>query len=136
MTLEVIGLVWLLVLVLVCVVFVIPSIIAFRQHHPNRWAILAVNVCLGGTGIGWAAALIWALHAFHRSSEVAGSHGGESGLNVFANDVKRLSLVATSGGFTTTEAVAEIERLGRLRTEGFLNDFEYASLKAAVLGRV
>jgi Superinfection immunity protein len=41
--------------------FFSPTIIAhWRQHH-FRWPITAVNIVLGLTGIGWLAALVWAV---------------------------------------------------------------------------
>jgi hypothetical protein len=42
-------------------VYVMPSIIAFSRLHPRRWAILAINLLLGISGIGWGIAFIWAL---------------------------------------------------------------------------
>ncbi|OON81581.1 superinfection immunity protein [Streptomyces tsukubensis] len=38
-------------------VYLLPSIIAFRRGSPHRWAALAVNVILGATVIGWLVAL-------------------------------------------------------------------------------
>lgn len=45
--------------------YLIPALIAFVRRHPSRWAILAVNAILGGTGFGWVLALVWALSATH-----------------------------------------------------------------------
>jgi hypothetical protein len=128
--------------------YVLPTIIAFRRHHPNRWLIAAINVFLGATGIGWAGALVWAFHAAHRTEQADGSHGGESGLNLFVNDVRRVSVVGSGAGpaernapasaapLSTSRAVADLERLGRLRGTGHLSEAEFASLKASVLQRV
>ncbi|GJE60461.1 superinfection immunity protein [Methylobacterium trifolii] len=128
--------------------YVLPTIIAFKHHHPNRWLIMAVNVFLGGTGIGWAVALVWAFKAALRTEQADGSHGGESGLNLFVNDVQRVRLIgagsespATGSNETGTRvtpgtAVLELERLGQLRDGGHLSDTEFASLKAAVLQRL
>ena len=41
----------------------LPSIIAFARGIAHRWWVLLVNVLLGGTGIGWIVALVWALVA-------------------------------------------------------------------------
>lgn len=71
------------ILVLLLVLF-IPTIVAFRREHPNRWLIFIVNLAFGGTVVGWVAALVWALHYAHISEE--GSNGSESGINVFVND--------------------------------------------------
>lgn len=53
--------IWLLLLIGPLIYF-LPSIIAFRRKHLNRVAILVVNVFLGFTGIGWVAALVWAVY--------------------------------------------------------------------------
>ena len=47
--------------------FLLPSIMAFRRRHVHRWAILATNLLLGATGVGWFVALMWALQAPDRS---------------------------------------------------------------------
>lgn len=124
--------------------YLLPTIIAFRRRHPNRWLITAINVFLGGTGIGWLGALVWALGAVHVSNVAGGSHGGELGLNLFANDARTIRL---AGPVPTADAraptpptvamvVAEIERLCALRTAGHLSEREFADLKADALRRV
>lgn len=70
------------------IIYIIPSFVAFRRNHPNRWIILVINLAFGGTIIGWGIALVWAMRAAHRVGST--SSGGESGLNLFVNDVKRL----------------------------------------------
>ena len=52
----------LLMLALVAIYFV-PSFIAFGRNHHQRAAILATNLLLGWSGLGWAAAFIWACTA-------------------------------------------------------------------------
>ncbi|HEV7252010.1 MAG TPA: superinfection immunity protein [Mesorhizobium sp.] len=133
------ALLWLVGILL----FITPTVIAFRREHPNRWLILAVNAFLGSTGIGWGVALVWALHAVHRTREATGAHGGESGLNLFANDVSRIRLEPTrraAQGTTetlkTAEALQEIERFQRLKEQGFIGEEDFAKLKAAVLQRL
>jgi membrane protein YdbS with pleckstrin-like domain len=51
----------LLVFAAVIVVWLVPAIVAYRRHHRNTQAILALDFFLGWTGIGWVAALVWAL---------------------------------------------------------------------------
>lgn len=72
-------------------IYLIPLIVAFVRHHPNRWAIAAINVALGGTGIAWLGSLVWAMGAVHKSP--TGSNGGESGLNLFINDPVTVQLL-------------------------------------------
>ena len=127
-------------------IYAIPSIIAFRRRHPNRFAILVINIAFGGTGIGWLGALVWALSAVHLSNETGGSNGGESGLNLVANDAKPVRLVSQPANAVTdrlgegsptsiTAAVSQIERLSTLRANGHLTESEFTDLKATVLNR-
>ena len=75
--------------------YFLPSIIAFNRHHANRWPILLVNTVFGTTVIGWFGSLIWAFHAVHKPVNTPvgqQSPGGQSGLNIFANDEKRVHI--------------------------------------------
>lgn len=47
--------------VLAIVAYIAPYLVALRRAHPNATAIGALNLLLGWTGIGWVAALVWAL---------------------------------------------------------------------------
>jgi len=76
--------------IIFCLIYMAPSIVAFRRNHPNRWLILVINFAFGGTIIGWGIVLVWALHAIHRLG--AAASGGESGLNIFVNDTKTIHL--------------------------------------------
>jgi len=51
----------LLVMLVLCVPYFIPTFIAFYRKKVNLAAILAMNVLLGWTFVGWVIALIWAL---------------------------------------------------------------------------
>ena len=41
-------------------VYVIPTVIAVRNRHPKRGAILLVNLFLGVTVLGYIGAMLWA----------------------------------------------------------------------------
>lgn len=71
-------------------IYIAPTFVAFRRNHPNRW----INVASGGTISGWGVAMVWAMRAAHRVGAV--SSGGESGLNLFVNDVKKIQVIDTS----------------------------------------
>ena len=45
--------------------YFLPTIIAGRRKHHNLPAIIAVNLLLGWTLLGWLIALIWSLTAVH-----------------------------------------------------------------------
>jgi hypothetical protein len=51
--------------------YFVPTILAFRRRHPQIMAIVALNLFLGWTFLGWLGALIWAL--------VVNNDGNESG---------------------------------------------------------
>lgn len=48
--------------VLLLVLFFIPTIIAFRRDHRNRWVSFLINLAFGATVLGWVGALIWAMN--------------------------------------------------------------------------
>lgn len=43
-----------------------PTLIARQRNHPNTAAILALNLLLGWTFVGWVLALVWSLTAINR----------------------------------------------------------------------
>lgn len=49
---------WIILLVVLPLTFV-PSIVAFRRSHPQKWLIAVVQFL---TLIGWVIALIWAMN--------------------------------------------------------------------------
>ena len=51
----------LLLMIVVGLLHFIPAVIAFVRDHQSKWAILAVNLLFGWSGIGWIIALIWSL---------------------------------------------------------------------------
>ncbi len=51
---------------LVLILYFLPAIIASERIHPNSRAILALNLLLGWTFIGWVIALVWSLTAINR----------------------------------------------------------------------
>ena len=115
------------------IIYVLPTIIAFRRNHPNRWIILVINVAFGGTIIGWGVAMVWAMRAAHRVGST--SSGGESGLNLFINDVKKIQVVEPPPR-PQASAVQELERLHELLVRGAISQVEFDGLKAKLLGGV
>lgn len=47
------------VLIVLLVIYLVPAILADKIHHPQRGRILALNLGLGWTGVGWIAAALW-----------------------------------------------------------------------------
>lgn len=52
---------WTAVLAAGAAVYFLPAIVAFRRGHLNRNAILMLNLLLGWTVLGWAAAMVWSV---------------------------------------------------------------------------
>jgi len=117
------------------VIYFLPTIIAFSRAHPNRWPIFLINLFFGTTGVGWLGALIWSLHKVH--DPVSGrSAGGESGLNIFANDTKIVELKAPPELPKATGSapnIADLERLASLFERGLLSEPEYIQQKERIL---
>ena len=49
-------------------VYFVPVIIVSVRQHPNAASIIALNVLLGWTFLGWVVALVWSLSRFSDSS--------------------------------------------------------------------
>lgn len=47
-------------------VYLLPSFVAVCRGHTSLPAIIALNILLGWTFLGWVAALVWSLAAFDR----------------------------------------------------------------------
>lgn len=41
--------------------YFLPSIIAYKRRHRNFAALLALNILLGWTVLGWVCSLVWSL---------------------------------------------------------------------------
>ena len=84
------------VLLMLVALYFLPSIVAFSRRHANRWLILLLNAVFGATVLGWFGCLIWAFHAVHKPVGAPvgqTSAGGQSGLNLFVNDEKRVRII-------------------------------------------
>lgn len=144
------GLIFFIVLLAAMAAYVAPIVIAFSRRHPNRWVIFGITIFLGGTGLGWFAALIWSLSAVHRSNDPHGSHGGESGLNITANDPITLRLEPAS---SFPPAIApppltapahplegdlldRLERLKRLHDAGAVDDDQFRRMRDRLVGEM
>jgi len=148
-----VGHVFFAIAVVVGLVLMIPTFIAFYRQHPNRWLIGVINVVFGPTLFGWLICLVWALDAAHRSP--TGNHGGESGLNLFANDVQDIRFVQTPEASSSAQPepqgpqnprtehadphgddADQLKRLKQLFDQGLLDQDEYAHLKGQIIDRI
>ena len=51
----------LLLVVLIFVIYFLPTLIAFLRQHKNSLAIFLLNLLLGWTVLGWVASLVWSV---------------------------------------------------------------------------
>ena len=49
-----------IVLLLIVLIYMLPTFIAFGREHPRRQDIAVVNILLGWTLIGWIGVFLWA----------------------------------------------------------------------------
>jgi len=47
---------------LVALIYIIPTLVAFNRGHRNRWVIMIINIVFGATLLGWLIAIIWAFN--------------------------------------------------------------------------
>jgi hypothetical protein len=49
--------------IVLLLIYFVPTFVARARRHHNYGAIVALNIFLGWTFIGWVASLVWALTA-------------------------------------------------------------------------
>lgn len=133
------GIAFVTFFLLLAIVYELPAIIAFFRGHPNRWLILVLCTALAGTGIVWLGCLIWAFKAIHITDDPAGTNGGESGLNLLANDVQRVRIENPSAPSqnplaSSPDPVERLERLKRLLDEGAIDREQFQRLRDLIAG--
>jgi Superinfection immunity protein len=109
-------------------VYLIPSLVAFRRRHPNRWLIFVINLFGGLTLFGWLLAMVWACRALHKSTSTTGSDGGESGLNLFVNDELKVR------NLVVNDAPSQLVQLKALLDAKAIDLGEYEKLKSRIVG--
>jgi hypothetical protein len=75
-------------LVIVLLLYFVPSVVAFVRGHHNKWAIFALNLLLGWTFLGWIGALVWSfttpspqpqvVHIYHEGAQPTSPPGPPS----------------------------------------------------------
>ncbi|PLP99453.1 superinfection immunity protein [Cupriavidus pauculus] len=52
---------WQVLVAVLVVVYFVPSVVATLRQHRHLAAIVALNILLGWTFLGWTVSLVWAL---------------------------------------------------------------------------
>lgn len=98
-----------IILILCCIAYFIPSMVASNNKHPQIGAIFALNLFLGWTLLGWVVALVWACMKSEPKQP-------ETVINEINNS-----------------AADEIKKLAELKEQGILTDEEFNARKKKIL---
>lgn len=102
----------------IILVYLVPSMIAQRYHHPKQPVILMLNVALGWTIVGWAVALVWALNGIHEPRTLVRllSHERRSEGSGFRVSLLRGKLDSLKKSLVTAQkGRANRQRIGKLK---------------------
>lgn len=94
-------------------IYLVPTYVAAERGHASTTAILALNILLGWTMLGWVAALVWAL------TKPAAA--------------PRPVVEVQQPAPRPPSTVEQLEKLAALRDRGALSDEEFAEQKRRVL---
>lgn len=103
-------------LLIVLLVYFLPTIVASNKKKSNTGAIFFVNLVFGWTLLGWGIAMVWAL-TNDVKSQVVNIHSGNTPAQVEQNSI-----------------AAEVAKLSELYKSGDLTEAEFSSLKAKLIG--
>lgn len=102
-------------LLLLLILYLVPSFSAYYLKHHNAGAITLLNVVAGWTGIGWLAALIW---SFTNPKKV-----------VVVNQSKSQSSIQPEN----QTLKVKLTELQELKLEGLITEQEYSERRANLL---
>ncbi len=97
-------------LMVMFVVYFLPTFIAARRKHPNGTPIFLVNLLLGWTALGWVAALIWSV-----------------------SSIKKDQAPQVLQAAPTEDKYEKLETLASLKERGLLSEQEYEIEKGKLL---
>ena len=113
-------------LIVLIFLYFVPSIIAFRRKHRNRWAILALNTVLGWSFVGWVGCLIWACIA-------GASLKPELNVNLRTQAISNEASRSTSN--SNEEVLLMLTRLKEVYERGGIDKDEYHRLRDPIIDR-
>jgi hypothetical protein len=122
----VLGVVAVLFLLLV---YGLPTYIAFKRNHEFKWIILAINIVLGASGLGWLIAFVWAVWPQDKTlaDPLLGNPTGTGRRNV-GHTLGEMQASAAQ----KRDPLDELEKLGALRAKGVLTEEEFAQEKSRI----
>jgi hypothetical protein len=127
-------LLYIILAVVVVALYFVPTIIAYRRDHGYKGIILAINLVLGASGIGYLIALVWAIWPQEKSilDPVLGNPTGLGVRNV-GDTFGSKKAGEVRGEVQEKDMTAEIEKIAKLLKEGHLTREEYDSMKKKII---
>ncbi|WP_168194427.1 superinfection immunity protein [Formicincola oecophyllae] len=134
------------VVVLVCgvvalCVYFIPTMVASQRGVINKQGVFLINLCLGGTGLGWMVAMVLAcMLPTHQDRQRAGQSAGPApqptpAPSLHAQHAAPVAQAPSKPDPTQRERdnLALLEKYAALHSKGVLTDAEFEQRKAAIL---
>ncbi len=90
--------------------YFIPSVIGILRKHHNLVGLIALNVFLGWTILGWVGALIWSLLRSTKSQTIIHHHSESQSPDRYSQ-LEILNQLKASGGITEEEYSQEKSKL-------------------------
>lgn len=106
--------------------YLLPTFIAFYRQHDYRWIILATNVILGGTGLGWLIVFVGAI--FPRNKSLADPFLGNPTGTGDRNAEHTLGEVRATADEVRSEKLgmtSALDRLASLAEKGVITPEEF-----------
>ncbi|WP_394748437.1 superinfection immunity protein [Spongiimicrobium salis] len=99
-----------IILIVIVLFYFLPSIIALFRAKPNTIAIMALNLFLGCTLVGWVVALVWSLSANSKPVIVQQAPHKEKNADEFEK-LARLKKLLDDGAITEQEYIIQKNKL-------------------------
>jgi len=123
-----------LIILVIAVLYFVPTVIAFRRNHAYKNIILVINLIFGWTGAGWAIAAIWAVFPSEKSliDPVLGNVTGTGQRN--AGDTFGAKAFGEKRGFVKEKDDHErIQELAKMFESGAISEEEFKALKKKII---
>lgn len=95
-------------------IYFIPMIAALARNHPNKAAIILVNIFLGWSLIGWIVALVWA----------------------FTKPNTQAPIIVNAAVPANESFERKLQELSGLRSNGLITEEEFQSKRAQLLEKM
>jgi hypothetical protein len=120
---------------MVLVVYLLPSIIAFCRNHHYKWVILAINCVLGLTGIGYLIVFVWSVWprqtaVFDVVTNDPTTNSSEAGQKIYGQ--MGTNVRAFKNAKDSDDEF--LRRLAKLRNDGVITEEDFGRKKKEILG--